>query len=97
MGRRAAETAGPLRLQEPAAPKLSVTNQGSRIRMKVTGPGGISQTTTGGGARAAAPGFSVETSETTETQAASRLSAPGAVASVDALLALQEAEGPMER
>ncbi|HWE45154.1 MAG TPA: flagellar assembly protein FliX [Caulobacteraceae bacterium] len=65
--------------------------------MKVTGPGGISQTTTGGGGKTAAPGFSVQASETAETAAASKLSAPGAVASVDALLALQEAEGPIER
>ncbi|HEY3811997.1 MAG TPA: flagellar assembly protein FliX [Caulobacteraceae bacterium] len=66
--------------------------------MKVTGPGGISQTASGSGSKAAAaPGFQVETPDTTETAAASKLSAPGAVTSVDALLALQEADGPAER
>ena len=66
--------------------------------MKVTGPGGVSQTPTGGsGKSVAAPGFSVQASEAQEASVASKLSAPGAVASVDALLALQETEGPVER
>ena len=66
--------------------------------MKVTGPGGIAQTPAGGNAKAAAePGFAVEASEGQETTAASMLSGPGAVSSVGALLALQEAEGPAER
>jgi hypothetical protein len=66
--------------------------------MKVTGPGGISQTSTGGGSKpAAAPGFAVQASDTPETAGAAKLSGPGAVASVGALLALQEAEGPVER
>ena len=66
--------------------------------MKVIGPGGISQASTGGGAKsAAAPGFQVQTADAQESAAASKLSAPGAVASVDALLAMQEAEGPVER
>jgi hypothetical protein len=66
--------------------------------MKVSGAGGISQTTTGSGARStAAPGFAVPASESEEMQASARVGGPSAVASVDALLALQEAEGPLER
>jgi hypothetical protein len=66
--------------------------------MKVTGPGGISQTSTGGaGKSAAAPGFSVKASETQDAAVAAKVSTPGAVASVDALLAMQETEGPVER
>ena len=66
--------------------------------MKVTGPGGVSQTPTGGGGKSVAePGFSVQASETQEAAVTAKLSAPGAVASVDALLAKQETEGPVER
>ncbi len=66
--------------------------------MKVTGSGGVTPSQTGSGAKAAAaPGFAVSTPETGETAAAARLAGPSAVASLDALLALQEAEGPVER
>jgi hypothetical protein len=66
--------------------------------MKVTGTGGAAGAAAGGNAKAAAaPGFSVPASETPEATASARLAGPGAVASVDALLALQEAEGPVER
>jgi hypothetical protein len=65
--------------------------------MKVTGSGAISRPAAGGGSKAAAPGFSVSTPETPETNATARLIGPSAVAGLDALLALQEADGPTER
>jgi hypothetical protein len=68
--------------------------------MKVTGPNGLSQTGAAKGSRpaAAAGGFSLGGS--TGTTAASQTSSAngvGSISSVDALIALQEVDGPLQR
>jgi hypothetical protein len=66
--------------------------------MKITGPGGVSQTSSSSGTRAAvAPGFAVSTGAASETASAVRTAAASGVASLDALLALQALDEPMER
>jgi hypothetical protein len=66
--------------------------------MKISGPGGLSQTSTGSASRsAAAPGFSVSVSTAGEAAPMARTAAATGVTSLDALLALQETEGPVER
>ncbi len=69
--------------------------------MKITGPG-LSGTTRVGGPAARGPGrgegFAVKGGGAArEPAAAGRASAPSNVGSVDALLALQELDGPLER
>lgn len=66
--------------------------------MKITGPGGVSQTSPSSGTRAAAaPGFAVSTTSTSEAVSAARTAAASGVASLDALLALQAPDEPTER
>jgi hypothetical protein len=67
--------------------------------MKVNGPNGLGSTSAARGAgAAAAPGFSLPNAGgTSEAAPASRLGGPVAVGSLDALLALQEVGGPLER
>lgn len=66
--------------------------------MKITGPGGVSRPGAASSARpAGAGGFKVSGGASSETTAAGRLAGPATVASVDALLAMQEADGPLER
>jgi len=68
--------------------------------MKVGGPNGIgaAQPASGRGSGPAAGGFSVAGSEgAPETQASARLASTFGIGSIDALLALQEVGGPMER
>jgi hypothetical protein len=67
--------------------------------MKVNGPGGLGSTAGPRGAGGAgAAGFSLPNAGgVDETAPASRLAAPMAVSSLDALLALQEVGGPLER
>ncbi len=65
--------------------------------MKINGTGGVSTPGAGGSAKpAAAPGFAVSSSSTGKA-AASGVASAGAVGSVEALIALQEADGPLER
>jgi hypothetical protein len=67
--------------------------------MKVNGPGGVSSAgAPKGPARAAASGFSLPgVSSAGEAAPASQVAAPVGVSSIDALLALQEVGGPLER
>jgi len=66
--------------------------------MKITGPGGVSQTSSSSGTRAAAaPGFAVSTGAAAEATGTARTAAASGVASLDALLALQALDEPMER
>jgi hypothetical protein len=67
--------------------------------MKVDGPNGVGSTaTTRGAARGAAGGFSLpDAGEVADTAPASRMSPTLGVSSIDALLALQEVGGPLER
>jgi len=66
--------------------------------MKVTGPYASSQTGAAQGARAAAaPGFALPSSGPAGAQTVARTAAASGVASLDALLALQQADGPLER
>src|SRR3569623_2039600 len=66
--------------------------------MKITGPGGVSQTSSSSGTRAAAaPGFAVSTGSAAEATGPARSAAASGVASLDALLALQALDEPMER
>jgi hypothetical protein len=67
--------------------------------MKVSGPSGLGSTTAPRGAgRAVADGFFLsESSAGHEAAPAARLAGPSGVASIDALLALQEVGGPIER
>ena len=67
--------------------------------MKVSGPSGIGSTTAPRAAgRPAAGGFSVSgPASSQETAPAARTAAPSGVGSIDALLALQEVGGPLER
>ena len=67
--------------------------------MKVNGPSGLGSTApAGGSARAAAPGFALPNaggaSEVTPT---ARMATMSGVGSIDALIALQEVDGPLER
>jgi hypothetical protein len=67
--------------------------------MKVNGPNGVGPAATSrGAARGAADGFSLpDTGEVADAAPASRVSATLSVSSIDALLALQEVGGPLER
>ena len=67
--------------------------------MKVQGPSGLSSTTGGkAGGKAAATGFSLgATAGASGPAATARTGGVSGVASVDALLALQEMGGPLER
>jgi hypothetical protein len=67
--------------------------------MKVNGPNGVgSAQAPRAGGRSAAGGFSVASStESGEAAPAARLGGPSGVGSIDALLALQEVGGPLER
>lgn len=67
--------------------------------MKVSGPNGVGSASAPRSAgRPAAGGFSVEASgAAAETAAATRLNGVSGVGSIDALLALQEVGGPLER
>lgn len=68
--------------------------------MKVSGPSGVgsAQSAAGRGAAPAADGFSVAgAGGAPETAAAARVTAAIGVGSLDALLALQEVGGPLER
>jgi hypothetical protein len=67
--------------------------------MKVTGPSGASSAAAPrGAARQAAGGFSIAgAGQASEAAPAANLTAPTAVSSLDALLALQEVGGPLER
>src|SRR5579875_3365881 len=67
--------------------------------MKITGSASAgSLTGARAGARSAAPGFAPVSTEAAESAApAAHVASMGAVSSLDALLALQEAGGPLER
>jgi hypothetical protein len=67
--------------------------------MKVTGPGGTGAVSGPGGAkRSGGSGFSIGgAGGAREAAPVAMTSAPGAVTSLDALLALQETGGPLER
>jgi len=66
--------------------------------MKVTGPYGSSQAGAAKGARATgAGGFALPSSAAAETPQPVRAAGVTGVASLDALLALQQADGPLER
>jgi hypothetical protein len=67
--------------------------------MKVGGPGGVGGAQAAKGpARTAAAGFSLPgVSSAADAARANRVSAPVGVGSIDALLALQEVGGPLER
>jgi hypothetical protein len=66
--------------------------------MKINGPGGVGAVSPGvSGRPAAASGFRVSTAGQSATAATARAGAASGVGSIDALLALQEAEGPLER
>jgi hypothetical protein len=66
--------------------------------MKISGTGGVSSPGTGAQPRsAAAPGFAVSTSSASGAAQTARAAATGGVGSVEALIALQEADGPLER
>lgn len=66
--------------------------------MKINGPGGIGAATPSPSTpRASGSGFRVSTQGAGQAAPAARTAAPAGVVSVDALLALQETEGPLER
>jgi hypothetical protein len=67
--------------------------------MKINGSGGVTPSGPSSTARrgAAEGGFKLPTEATQESAPATRVAAAGPVGSIDALLALQEADGPMER
>src|SRR5579872_6719116 len=66
--------------------------------MKVSGPNGPSSTAPSRGASgAAAPGFSLPAMGTDSASRMNQVAGPVGVGSIDALLALQEVGGPLER
>ena len=93
----AAKSAGPINLSPRLKRKTCSHDHSWRIPMKVTGPGrsaGPSAAT--GGARPAATG-GAGFSPAAPVSSASHASGPAGVGSVDALIALQETSGPLER
>lgn len=66
--------------------------------MKISGTGGVSTPGASSAGKAATqPGFAVSTTSAPDAGKASRVASAGPVGSVEALVALQEAEGPLER
>jgi hypothetical protein len=77
-----------------------MTGKTHGLFMKVTGPTGLTSASAGASSKpgAVAPGFTLDaTSAATSPAATARAAGASAVASTDALLALQEVEGPLER